>query len=131
MSYLKFAFTAFIMPAVLCASYSIMYPGEEKIIWSCGALSANRSYQVKQLNRAATYFDLVIYDGPIFDKAKYVETVQITIDHVGQRQLTGSGQTSAGTTIRVRAFGGTVAFNVNDDKFGSASGRCNRNVELN
>lgn len=108
-----------------------MHAAEEKNIWSCGASSANHSYQVKQLNIATAYFDLVIYDGPIFDDEKYLETVQITVDHVGQRQLTGSGRTSAGTTIRVRAFGGTVAFIVHDDKFGSVSGRCNRNVKFN
>lgn len=128
---LRFIFTVFIMPIIICANHLIMHAAQEKIIWSCGATSANHSYQVKQLNRATAYFDLVIYNGPIFDDAKYLETVQITVDHVGQRQLIGSGRTSAGTTIRVRAFGGTVAFIVYDDKFGSASGRCNRNVEFN
>ena len=130
MSHVKFAFTALIVLVSLCASNSIMYPSE-KIVWSCGALSANRSYQVVQLNRAAAYFDLIIYDGPVFDDEKYVETVQITVDNVSHQKLTGSGQTSAGTTVRVKAFGGTVEFNVDDDEFGPASGRCNRNVELN
>ena len=108
-----------------------MHTAEEQNIWSCGATSGNHSYQVKQLDRKSAYFSLVVYNGPIFDDAKYLETLQITVEHVGQRQLLGSGRTSDGTTIRVRAFGGNVAFIVDDDKFGSASGRCNRNVEFN
>lgn len=131
MSHVNFAFTAFIMLAVLCASHLTMDLGKEKIVWSCGAWSAKRSYQVVQLDRAAPYFDLIIYDGPVFDDAKYVETVQITVDNVGDRKLTGSGRTSTGTTIKVTAFGGTVVFNLDDREFGPASGRCNRNVELN
>lgn len=119
------------MLAVLYASHSIMCPGSEKIIWSCGASSANRCYQVVQLNRVAAYFDLIIYNGSVFDDTKYLETVQITVDNVGDQKLTGSGQTSAGKTVRVTAFGGTVNFNVDDDEFSPASGRCNRNVELN
>ncbi len=131
MSHVNFAFTAFIMLAILCASHLTMYPGKEKIVWSCGAWSANRSYQVVRLNRGAPYFDLIIYDGPVFDDAKYVETVQITVENVGDRKLTGSGRTSTGITIKVTAFGGTVVFNVDGREFGPASGRCNRNVELN
>lgn len=131
MNHVKFVFTTLFLLGVLCTSNSIMYSGKEKIVWSCGANIANRSYQVFQLNRPAAYFDLIVYDEPVFDDAKYVETVQITVDYVGERTLTGTGRTSAGTTIRVRAFAGTVAFNVDDDEFDSAYGRCIRNVELN
>lgn len=120
-----------LMLAVLSTHYLTMHSSEEQIIWSCGAGNANRSYQVINLNRATPSFNLIIYDGPIFDRAKYLETVQITVDNVGNSKLTGKGTTSAGTTIKVEAFGGNIRFIVNEQEFGLATGRCNRNVELN
>lgn len=107
-----------------------MHSGKEKIIWRCGAGNANRSYQVMELDKSAKYFDLAIYNGPIFAEEKYIETVRITVNN-NEQILTGSGKTLTGKTVNVAAFGGTVAFNVDDEEFGSASGRCHRQAELN
>lgn len=116
--------------AVIYTSYSMTYSDAERVIWRCGAWNHNRSYLVVQLDRSVSSFDLIIYSSSVFDQAKYAETVQIRINNAGQ-ELTGSGKTLNGKSIKVKAFGGTVAFDVDDEEFGLASGRCNRLVELN
>lgn len=98
---------------------------EEPILWLCGAESSSRSYKA-QLDRATAHFNLEIYSGSTFAPEHYLETVQIAVNPVGQRQLTGSGQTSAGTTVQVRAFGGNIDFHVEDSAWGTATGRCER-----
>jgi hypothetical protein len=104
---------------------------EEPTLWLCGAESSLRSYKVAQLDRAATSFALEVYSGSTFAPNYYLETVQIAVNPVGQRQLLGSGQTSAGTTVQVRAFGGSIEFHVEDSTWGSAIGRCGRIGDLN
>jgi len=103
---------------------------EAPILWLCGAESSSRSYKA-QLDRAAAHFALEIYSGSTFAPERYLETVQIAVDPVGQRQLLGSGQTSAGTTVQVRAFGGSIEFHVEDSAWGIATGRCERIGDLN
>jgi hypothetical protein len=104
---------------------------EDPILWLCGAESSLRSYKVAQLDRAAASFALEVYSGSTFAPERYLETVQIAVDPVGQRQLLGSGQTSAGTTVQVRAFGGSIDFHVEDNAWGTATGRCERIGDLN
>jgi hypothetical protein len=105
-------------------------PAEEPILWLCGAESSSRSYKA-QLDRAAAYFALEIYSGSTFAPDRYLETVQIAVNPVRQRQLLGSGQTSTGTTVQVRAFGGSIDFHVEDSAWGPATGRCERVGDFN
>ncbi|MBW4489360.1 MAG: hypothetical protein KME12_16345 [Trichocoleus desertorum ATA4-8-CV12] len=104
---------------------------EEPILWLCEAESRLRSYKVAQLDRAVAHFVLEIYNGSVFAPDHYLETIQIAVELVGKRQPMGSGQTSAGTTVRVRAFGGNIECHVEDNSWGAAAGRCERIGDLN
>lgn len=121
---------SFLMCAMAWVNISMTH-AQERIIWSCEASGVSRSYKVEQLSRADDSWDLIIYNAPNFDKSQYAETVQIFVDSLLARELTGKGKTARGTTITVRAFGGTVAFQVEEASFGAACGRCVRHVELN
>ena len=68
------------------------YPVKEQRIWSCEASGNNRFYKVEQLHRDASSFELAIYNTSNFDQSKYGETVEIVVDDIQARELTGRGK---------------------------------------
>ena len=125
-------YLVFFLITILKTNTLAMFPAQEEIIWRCLATGVERSYQVEELDRKAKSFTLNIYAHSDRNQATKIDVVQIAIDDGGERSLTGSGQTSAGEVIKVKAFEGTLSFGVDDSRYGTASGRCNRTqVEMN
>jgi hypothetical protein len=108
-----------------------MHPTDEQITWRCAASGQARAYLVKVLDRTLTSFDLVVYQGSRLEPIQQLKTLKIEIVENTPQRLKGVGRTEDGETITVTAFEKSLSFEVSNNLFGDAEGRCERNINLN
>jgi len=108
-----------------------MYSTDEQITWRCAASGETRSYLVKVLDRTLTSFDLVIYQGSRLEQTQQLRTLPIQIVENTPQGLKGVGETENGQTITVTAFRKSLDFEVSNNLYGDAIGRCERNINWN
>jgi hypothetical protein len=108
-----------------------MHPTDEQITWRCAASGETRSYLVKVLDKTLPSFELVIYQGSRLEPSQQLQMLQIQIVENTPQGLKGVGGTEDGETVTVTAFKKSLDFEVSNNLFGDATGRCERNITLN